>query len=251
MRKSRLTLGIAVLIFPTTLLADSDLRLSASTAINFKTGEYVPKSDPDTGFKFTNTTLDLALILSTSRFFVALNYDSVLKEDYTVINKGTIEVEITRRDEGLTIGYDVYRGLNVLLGYKIGETEQQTVRTNGMTAKSGSYFDKGPFVGLSYGYNLGAVGTLSASVAYANLKGEISVLNQLTQVSQSTGGTTSGLSYGIKWSKDVRDGTTLSIGYKQNKYRFVDKDISLSGGSPSDLTQDFGILYVQATNYFN
>lgn len=248
MSRIRAALGVAASMFPATLLADLGVDMSTSAAINFKTGEYLPKADPDTGFKFSNTTLDLTLTLFTDRFFLALNYDAPLKEDYSVVNGGTIEVETTRLDEGITLGYDVYRGLNVFLGYRTGETEQKTVRTNGSTAITANYYDKGPFAGLSYGYSLGAAGTLSASVAYARFDGEIITQNQITDVIRSTGGTTSGLSYGIKWSRDLRTGATFSIGFKQNLYKFEDEDLGF--GATNDLEQNFDIFYVQVSNDF-
>jgi hypothetical protein len=240
--------GLAMLFFPTVLLAD-DLQFSANTAINFKTGQYVPKVDPDTGFKFMNTTLDLGFTMFTSRYYVALNYDTTIKEDYTVINKGTIEVETTRLDQGITAGYDIGGGLGVFLGYKTGRTEQDTVRTIGTTAKLISFYDKGPFAGVSYGHSFGKAGSFSASLAYANMDGEIRVTDELTTVTQRTTGTTSGLSYGIKWTKEVREGRTLAIGFKQHDYRFKDKDMGLGGSQ--DLDQKFDIIYVQMSDFFN
>lgn len=248
MRKIHLVFGCAVFMVPAAAHAELGVGLSTSAAINFKTGEYLPKIDPDTGFKFTNTTLDLMLTLFTERFFVTVNYDTPLKEDYSILNGGTIEVEMTRLDEGITFGYDVYRGLNLFLGYKIGETEGKSVRTTGTSASTVNYLDKGPFVGLSYGYNFGAMGTLSASVAYASFEGEIRSNNEITSVTRTTSGDTSGLSYGIKWSTGLQTGALFSIGFKQNLYKFVDKDLSL--GNSNDLKQNFDIFYVQVSSDF-
>lgn len=246
MRKTLLGLGCAGLMIPSVSLAE--LGMSAGAAINFKTGEYIPRLDADTGFKFTNTTLDLMLTLFTERFFLTLNYDAPLKEDYSVLNRGTIEVEMTRLDEGITFGYDVYRGLNLFLGYKIGETEGKSVRTTGTSAGTVNFLDKGPFAGLSYGYNFGALGTFSASVAYASFNGKITNINEITNATQSTSGSTTGLSYGIKWSKGLQTGAQFSIGFKQNLYEFVDKDLTL--GNSNDLKQDFDIFYVQVASEF-
>jgi len=241
--------GLAMLFFPAVLLADDPLQFSASTAINFKTGQYLPKLDPDTDFKFKNTTLDLGFTLFTGRYYVALNYDTTIKEDYTVINKGTIEVESTRLDQGITAGYDIGGGLGVFLGYKTGKTEQDTVRTNGTTAILISYYDKGPFAGVSYGYSFGKAGSFSASLAYANMDGEIRRTNEITEVTQRTTGTTSGLSYGIKWTKEVREGRTLAIGFKRHDYDFKDKDMAVS--RTGDISQKFDIIYVQMSDFFN
>jgi hypothetical protein len=248
MKNIRMSVVLAVLFFPAVSPAD-DLQFASSAAINFKTGEYVPRNDPDTGFKFKNTTLDLGFTVFTSRFYVALNYDTTLKEDYAVINNGTIEVNITRLDYGITAGYELGGGVGVFAGYKTGETEQETVRTTGATAISLSYYDKGPFVGLSYGRNFGKPGSVALSVAYADFDGEIQRTNEITGVKQKTTGTTSGLSYGIKWTKEVREGRTLALGFKRHDYRFEDKDTAL--GVSNNLEQTFNIIYVQMSEYFN
>jgi len=241
-----------MLFFPAVLLADDPLQFSASTAINFKTGQYLPKADPDTGFKFKNTTLDLGFTMFTSRYYVALNYDTTIKEDYSIVNGGTIEVETTRLDQGIAAGYEIGGGLGVFLGYKIGETEQHAFRPAGADAVSLSYYDKGPFAGVSYGRSFGKAGSFSASLAYANMDGEISESDHVTGVTERTTGTTSGLSYGIKWTKEMREGRTLAIGFKRHDYRFKDKDMALSGGSgSSDLDQKFDTIYVQMSDFFN
>src|SRR5687767_6753435 len=66
MKNIRMSVVLAVLFFPAVSPAD-DLQFASSAAINFKTGEYVPRNDPDTGFKFKNTTLDLGFTVFTSR----------------------------------------------------------------------------------------------------------------------------------------------------------------------------------------
>jgi hypothetical protein len=241
-------MGTAVWLFPSISLADLEVGTSVSAALNFKTGEYLPRVDPDTGFKFSNTTLDLTLTVFTDRFFVAVNHDAPIKEDYSVVNGGTIEVETTRLDQGITVGYDVYQGLNVFVGYKIGETELESVRTTGSTAITVNYKDEGPFAGLSYGYNFGAAGTVSGSVAYADFDGEIRSRNHITGITRTTGGTTSGLSYGIKWSKELRTGAVFAIGLKKNLYEFKDKDLAFT--TSNDLEQDFDITYVQVSSDF-
>jgi len=238
-----------VLVYPATLWADFDLRFAASTTLNFKEGEYIPKNDPDTGFKVSTTTIDLSLTVFSNRFFVAANYDPSIKDDYTVINGGTIELNTSRLDAGITVGYDVWKGFNVFVVYKHGETEEKSVRTTGTTAAEITFTDKGPFAGIGYGYNFGRFGALSASVAYANFDSEIRRHNLIADLIEKTGGTTSGLSYGVKWSRDIRDGTTLAFGFRKNLYDFVDKDMAI-GSYDNSLKQEFSILSAQVTNYF-
>lgn len=234
---------------PGIAIADAPFNMATSVAAGFKNGEYLPKSDPDTGFRFSATSLDLAMDFYTDRTFVTINYDVPIKDDYSIVNGGTIEIDSTRIDAGITLGYNVYRNLNLFAGYKIGETKQKYVRTNGTSAGVIVYHDAGPFAGASYGYSLGAAGSVSGSIAYALFNGQIRRHDLLTDVIQDTSGITSGLSYGVKWSRGLRNGTTFSIGYKLNAYDFADRDMGF--GSNSDLRQNFDILYVQVSSEFD
>jgi len=150
-----------------------------------------------------------------------------VKEGFSIVNGGTVEV--------------------YFLDKKIGETKETIVRTNGAYTRNSCFLDTGPFVGLSYGYQFGTAGTLSTSLAYASLKGEFGSQDLVTKAITKTRGSTSGLSYGIKWSKDLRSGTTLAIGIKQNKYDFKDEDMGFS--LSQDLKQNFDILYIQTTSF--
>jgi hypothetical protein len=243
-----MSLALAMLFFSGVLWAD-DFQFSTSAAINFKTGEYTPKLDEDSGFKFTNTTLDLGFTVFTSRYYLALNHDSTLKEDYAIVNGGTIEVDITRLDYGITAGYDLGGGFGVFVGHRIGETEEEAVRVTGTTADVISFRDKGPFAGVSYSHSFGNVGSFSASLAYANFDGEIDVRDAQTSERERTTGKTSGLSWGIKWTKGKRDGTSVSVGFRHQDYDFKDK--ALGFGDDQSLKQTFDTFYVQISDFFD
>lgn len=130
--------------------------------------------------------------------------------------------EFDRRDSGLTIGYNIWRGLSIFGGYKYGATQVTSLATS--DSQEFTNRASGPFLGLSYGFRIGE-GVLGVSIAYANFKAML----EHRFLGPTTTGTdipskTTGNSYGISWSAPLTKELHYRLSLKTNRYKFTVND---------------------------
>ena len=105
----------------------------------------------------------------------------------------TLPVCVVRRGYGTKFnapGYSALDNRSLFIGDAHGETNGigiSALESDGLTITGMSYLDvtikeKGPFVGASYIYYPDRPGSLSFSVAYAQLDGEVSIMRTTTLV---------------------------------------------------------------------
>lgn len=170
------------------------------------------------------------------------------------------QTDIEREDFSLTFGYNVWRRLNVFAGYLSGKTTitpepavnldfffnpdeynrawlmADEVKNFGQSRPTyvQEYTEAGPFVGFSYAWTVGEVGTLSASFAYADMDGKYEDNAQCANDFFTTGndcykykweGDSTGTSIGMTWTQPLTDHVAYFIDLRQQSYEMegVDK----------------------------
>ena len=144
------------------------------------------------------------------------------------------QLAVEREDNTLTIGYNPWRNLNLFAGRKDGTTTAEFTfigSTSSTTAVSYQYREKGNFIGASYNFAFGARGHLGLSLAYADLPTKVVATYFGTAPgAEFTSGTTTGTSYGFKWTGPLADRIDYNIGYKLSRYKFTDKALTADSG---------------------
>ena len=141
------------------------------------------------------------------------------------------EVPAEREDLSITFGYNVWKTMNVFVGYMDGETSVRPTPNCGapdgsdirdcnaaqLSSDAGqiyqqTYTEDGMYLGASYAWKFVDVGTLSLSIAYAELDGTYED-NYNPDFNDDKDfkyeGDSEGLSFGVNWSAPL----TKHVGY--------------------------------------
>ena len=177
-------------------------------------------------------------------FFANVELESMIESDAqyhrdTSSNK-TTTFNFKRSDSTITLGYNLWRGLSVVGGYKQGETEA-TLSSVAIDVLQLVISEKGPFAGIAYGQPIGKKGTLAVTAAYASFDGE-SIVRYVGLGSEfKSGGSTSGLSYGVSWTGSLSERSYYRLLYKINEFKFKDKDQVFADTSTDENYRIFGL----------
>lgn len=221
------------------------------------------KSDFDVYLPTINTSLTAAY----SGAYVALKFEQSLAESHVEVdetrpparsamsdpyylNVPHHDTDVEREDYSVTIGYNVWAGLNIFAGYMWGKTEltpEPTCYTfpvpcsalnlaadrenSGYSPYQQIYREDGPYVGFSYGWVIADAGTLSVSAAYARMDGRFKD-NYITppppagygDESFDFSGDSTGSSLGITWSAPMGESSAYFLDVRQQKYSMEGKD---------------------------
>ncbi len=213
-------LGTCLLSTPV-FAEDKTLGFDTALGFNFKQLEY---SVVDVKFKPRFNTLAVNATAFHGRTYVTAEHEVMLTSDPIYGADGTgaaSTVDFKRQDSALTIGYNAWRGLTVFGGYKQGSTDTYLL----FPADSQVFTNtaSGPFVGVNYGFRIGE-GALGVSFAYADLRGETSLLFLGSAVGTDVPGKTRGSSYGISWSAPLTQELQFRLSLKVNRYKFTVND---------------------------
>jgi len=155
---------------------------------------------------------------------------------------------VDREDMSLTVGYNVISALNIFVGYMKGKTSlkpeigcvfvapESTCDTNtnpaglsnlaflhnyfgATSAYEQTYEEEGPYIGLSYAWQIAEAGSLSFSAAYAKMDGEYrdnyaAVANEDFKYT----GDSTGTSYGLTWTAPLGENSNYFIDVRKQKY---------------------------------
>ena len=222
MNTSRNIFGFVTLVFacilPATAMAENTFQIGGAVGLQSKQLEY---QFVGINIKPTFQTAVYSLATSYGQFFANAELEMMLEGDTQFVgNPGsggtastTTTIQSKRSDSAATLGYNPWRGLSVFAGYKLGETESNLSPTDGGVLKF-IFSQKGPFAGVAYGQSIGSKGSIAFSAAYASLRGEVDVRFIGPGTSFTTGGTTSGLSYGISWTGVLSERAYYRLSFK-------------------------------------
>ena len=144
------------------------------------------------------------------------------------------KTKVSREDYVLNVGYRVWNGISVFGGYLRGETElkNRTSQTSPIPEDlqfpnyRQNYEEDGLFVGASYAYRFGEVGTISTSLAYADLDGEYS---DNFPASETDGafdykGSATGLSFSVGWAGNITNKLSYYVDLRTQEYEMDAKN---------------------------
>jgi hypothetical protein len=203
-------------------------------------------------------SLTLAFTAIYKKAYLSLKYegteifdDAHTDSDVPFTNSSTA---VERTDYTFTVGYNVWGGINLFAGYLDGETtltpeplcptadfvdvpfpdcgpgffEESTLHGNlaqdhyvlGFSDYEQTYSEDGWFLGGSYAWKISDVGTLSFSLAYADLDStyEDNFGEKNFGVDFQFEGDATGLSYGINWSQPLTDRVGYYIDLRRQDY---------------------------------
>ena len=228
-------------IFPGIAMAESELQIGGAAGIQSKQVEF---SYGTIKLKPTFQMIAYALTASYGRFFANVDLEAMIEGDSQYFRdtstNTTTTYDFKRSDSSFTLGYNLWRGLSVYGGYKQGETEA-TLSSVAFDTQQLVFSENGPFAGMAYGQPIGKKGTLAVSAAYASFDAE-SIVRFVGSGSEfRSGGTTSGLSYGVSWTGSLSEGSYYRLFYKINEYKFKDKDQVFADSSTDENYRIFGL----------
>jgi hypothetical protein len=134
-----------------------------------------------------------------------------------------------------TFGYNVWKAMNVFVGYRQGETTgyafSDLTGTIPSPARNSNivFLTIGSFIGTSYGFAMGKRGTLLLSVAYAAMSGEVTFLDYLadgTRGSSNVQGPANGYSTGLGWTGPLEGSLVYTVAYKYSIYSFDQDNVT-------------------------
>jgi hypothetical protein len=227
-------------------------------------------------FDVTLPTLNVSLTTSYKRVFATLKYEQNIADGSTTadetqpmtptyyLNIPGGKTTVDRKDMSFTLGLNVWRSLNIFVGYMQGETKLEpqigcsfvdpeltcdpNTNPNGLSniaflhnygggvAVTGNYRQKyeedGPYVGANYSWQIADAGALSVSVAYADMDGKYTD-NASDPNHYFTGmlpfdyqGDSTGTSIGLTWTAPLGERSNYFIDIRQQKYSMDAKERS-------------------------
>jgi len=213
-------------------------------------------------FDATIPTLNTSFTIAKSRLFLTFKYETDLADASVTTKENTAgflayqlnipggSTEVEREDMSLTLGYNVWKSLNIFVGYMKGKTEltpdagcgfsapdsgcldagfnpTPSARLNlaldhqysGLTNYQQTYEEEGPYIGLSYAWQIADIGSLSFSAAYAKMDGEYqdnyaAIANENFKYT----GDSTGTSFGLTWTAPLGESSNYFIDIRKQKY---------------------------------
>ena len=248
--------GTLLAALSNSVAADSDFRVFGGYAVQEKSLEFHLNTIP---IDSTQKTGNFSLGAASRGAYVLLELERPFSQDISIAQPLTqpVQISIEREDSTLTVGYNLWRSLNLFVGRKSGRTNVESElisTTNSIVAVGYRYSEKGYFAGASYSFDFDARGQLGLSLAHADLPTEVSGswYGSPAAAAVFTSGTTRGTSYGIKWTGPLAPQLDYSIGYKLSKYEFMDKALTADSGGGFGLStkQDYKTFSIGISKIF-
>jgi hypothetical protein len=249
----------ALLLLPAATAAQDNLSFSTSVDLNYKRlTQSTISVNQSTGVATENEFRPYLWMLNVSPsvawkgVFLTAGLERSLGESSTSgtsANGFWNDRRYSREENSLTLGYNVWQGLNLFAGYLHNRTTTNIIQ--GDNSGSPSQFmttkviEKGPYYGLAYAQRLGS-GTAGASFARLQGKGESYTDNSVNADTTGTG-TVRGNSFGLSWSAPLTGNLYYRLGYKGTRFDFKFTD---NLGFPRRTKQNYDALYLGIANYF-
>lgn len=211
----------------------------------------------DRDFTPSFVSLDFFVTVLLGKTYISLNHEQSIKDDIESAEdaagvRGLIYY--SRSDTNLTIGYPVFKHLNIFGGYRQGETSAYW----SVTSDSFGTSSQGVFLGGSTSYEVGNKGAIGFSLAIASLQGKVSLVEPFVDTQSILAlnpnppsdieGTAVGYSLGLNWSGGISKDTSYVVAYKLHLYEFEDAD--KFGGLDLSYEENFSTISVGVSHFF-
>lgn len=214
----------------------------------------------DREFTPSFVSMDFFVTALLGKTYIAINYEQSIKDD---IQSATAETGVgtvrgliyySRSDASLTIGYPVFKHLDIFGGYRQGETSAYW----SVTSDSFGSSSQGVFLGGSTSYAVSNKGAIGFSLAIASLQGDVSLREPFVNTQSILAlnpnppndikGSAIGYSLGLNWSGGISKDTSYVVAYKLHLYEFEDDD--KFGGLDLSYEENFSTLSVGVSHFF-
>jgi len=223
-----------------------------------------PEDNSTADFSVHMPVGNISFTTSIDRVFLALKYEKSLTEasteadetdrmtlfnDANLLTLDGSELGVEREDKSITLGFNVFRGLNLFIGYMKGETQltpdpllnhnnfhynksylvhDERVQGHDVPSYLQTYTEEGPYIGFSYAWRIAEAGTLSASYAYADMNGQYKDNAQCGVVNTCDDfdwrGETKGNSIGLTWTAPLGESSSYFLDLRQQSYNMDGDD---------------------------
>jgi len=226
-------------------------------------------------FSVNLPTANLSLTASRSKFYITLKYEQSLADgsvdvDETrpptkptgpyYLNVPGHETDVRRSDQSITFGFNAWGGLNLFVGYMAGKTtltpsatcftyptpspcHGQNLALDLEEENRPKYFqrytEEGPYLGVSYGWQINDAGTLSVSFADARMNGQFKdnyITTKYGDEHFDFTGDSVGTSIGMTWSAPLDESSAYFLDIRRQKYSMSGRD--------TDPTSIFSTIHV-------
>jgi hypothetical protein len=239
----------------------ADSEVTVVGALDFAFKDLTLESPGGGGAQFNTTliTINPGVAVAYRRVYVNINFDkSIDSASTTQIENGLpAMLTMSRSDAVLTLGYRVFDSVSLYAGwlsgeigaYLIGERQTAGLGTYVFYTQEISYTEKGPFAGIAFAHNFSDKGSVSISVAYAKLDGEISQTRYTGGATPGTaydnnGSDVKGLSYSLIWTGPLNGSMSYRLGVKSTRYE------GDAIGSEPGINEYYTSLFLGLTNTF-
>jgi len=220
--------------------ADSGWNFQTSAELGFKsltfetvTNNRVYRYTPDL------ITLNIGLTVAYSDFYLAGSFERTLEKGEVSDNStsaGTFaNSRFERREDTVTVGYQMFGRLSVFGGYLASRVTRHTstfaIVING----------DGPFAGLGYMQPIGSYGAISLSAAYASLTGSYDSVPSTFSEAEATG-----YSGSLIWNARVSDSLSYKLGFRVNRYEFE----TFVSGQTRNIQQNYNAVVLAIVHSF-
>ncbi|GAA6184469.1 outer membrane beta-barrel protein [Aliiglaciecola sp. NS0011-25] len=228
-----------------------DIRFVAGASLGYSTFSFSEKLDHDISFPSVNIPVAVTL----ENWQLSANLQTTLKD--ADISEEEDTGKASRDDLDITLGYRLSKNWTLFGGYKYGNTKIQFTprdidEEDQLNITDERYRQKGPFVGISYHWQFEKAGSLSLSVAFADLRAN-NVFSENTDEEEeeeaiefddltgNVSGDTKGFSYSLSWTMPVSSNLLFQTRFKINDYQ---QDIDYNGAQFNGIDESFTSLHV-------
>ena len=207
----------------------------------------------DGTFNAQFTTLDISLTTAYNKLYLTLSHERSIQDDIISAldsngNPGLLF--LSRQDNALTAGYNLWRNTSLFGGFRQGKTESHFNLSNQkLNVKS-----DGIFGGISYNHSVDNNNTIGLSIAAAQLSGEATLAEPFTvrpnvpAVPENIDGDALGYSFSINWLSALSSTTNFNAGFKVQRYEFEDQVIF--GGIDLSYEENYTSFSFGISRYF-
>ncbi|GAB2681207.1 hypothetical protein Q4574_19615 [Aliiglaciecola sp. 3_MG-2023] len=253
------------IVFVLTLLASplsfassslQDIRFVTGASLGYSNFAFSEKLDHEISFP----SINIPLAMTLENWQLSANLQTTLKD--ADISEEEDTGKASRDDLDITLGYRLNKNWTLFGGYKYGNTKIQFTprdieEEDQLSVTDERYKQKGPFIGISYHWHFEKAGSLSLSVAFADLDAtnvfsentDEEEEEELTEFDDLTGnltGDTKGFSYSLSWTMPVSSNLLFQTRFKINDYQqdINYNDMQFNGIDESFTSLHIGLAYV-------
>lgn len=262
-KTSCMILAVGALAASATASAE-DWNLTVAPSLDFafkrSTYEFAGAASGTFSAEPSYTSLVPSIAIGYGPVYGVISYDTQLGLYQTSEGGGSSFLTNTyeRSEASMTLGYRVWRTVNVFVGYVSGNSTQTQIEYSGapLTPDPFTYefHEEGGYIGASYGHQFGDKGTLSVSAAYGQMDGRLDAFGTgLPGTFDSSN--TPGYSLSLGWSGPLSGSLVYRVGLKYTQYNFDINSVRLGPlviplTNPIEIKEEIMAFTMGITNYF-